>query len=332
MRIVKLKMTISKRIPILLVILIPLLFVNCVNAIEKIDSFKSINDITIDGKWTNVDEWNDTLEESLIFSEGSGKAYLRVKHDINYLYILVDFVTYNDTKTGDGCIVVLDTKHDGGSSVQQDDLAVLIRWNSPSEIYPAIQWGGWLYNWEFLPSNFEAKSSIESENNPYSNIPHVIFEFKIPKSSLNSSSTTLGFLVFVICDNENIKGALPIIFDTQKPDNWGDLLLFNDSIQIYYDAQTAIDIASFSIENAESEGRTEGLLEAKSLLNQAEDSMELHDYYEATSLSNQALIIASEATIPTQPPEKQEDTPGFEIMLVLLAIALVLFWNRRKQV
>jgi hypothetical protein len=332
MRIVKLKMTISKRIPILLVILIPLLFVNCVNAIEKIDSFKSINDITIDGKWTSVDEWNDTLEESLIFSEGSGKAYLRVKHDINYLYILVDFVTYNDTKTGDGCIVVLDTKHDGGSSVQQDDLAVLIRWNSPSEIYPAIQWGGWYYNWEFLPSNFEAKSSIESENNPYSNTPHVIFEFKIPKSSLNSSSTTLGFLVFVICDNENIKGALPIIFDTQKPDNWGDLLLFNDSIQIYYDAQTAIDLASISIENAESEGRTEGLLEAKSLLNQAEDSMGLHDYNEATSLSNQASIIASEATIPTQPPEKQEDTPGFEIMLVLLAIALVLFWNRRKQV
>lgn len=307
-----------------------LLCINCVNAIEKIDSFKLTNEITIDGKWTNVNEWNDTLEESLIFSEGAGKAYLRVKHDINNLYILVDFVTYNDTKTGDGCIIVLDTRHDGGSSVQQDDLAVLIRWNTSSEIYPAIQWGGWLNDWEFLPSNFETKSSIESENNPYSIIPHLIFEFKIPKSSFNLSSTTLGFLVFLICDNENIKAALPIIFDAQKPDNWADLLLFNESIQIYYGAQTAIDIASVSIENAESEGRTEGLLEAKSLLNQAGDSMELHDYNEVTSLASQASIIASEATVPSQPPEKEDDTPGFEIMVVLLAIALVLFWKRRK--
>ena len=100
------------------------------------------------------------------------------------------------------------------------------------------------------------------------------------------------------------------------------------STDLVADAQTAIDSASVSIENAESEGRTDGLSDAKSLLSQAEDSMELHDYIEATSLAGQALTSADEATVPTQTPE--EETPGFELLLVLLGITLVLFLKKRK--
>ena len=98
-----------------------IMIVNTVNTNNKIDSFTLTNEITIDGKWTNSEEWNDTIEEVLFFGKGSGEAYLHVKHDSEYLYVLVDFITYKDTKTGDGCLIVLDTKNDGGLSIQSDD-------------------------------------------------------------------------------------------------------------------------------------------------------------------------------------------------------------------
>jgi hypothetical protein len=319
---------------IALVILIPLIFLfgNCVNAVEIIDSFKSMNDIIIDGKWTSSEEWNGSSEELLIFGNGTGTAYLRLLNDDDYQYALVDFVTYNDTKTGDICMVVFDTKNDGGTSVKSDDLAVLIRWNTPTEIYSAIQWEGWVDTWVALPSDFEAESSKDIENNPYSTDPHLIFEFKIPKSYFEPSIVNLGFISMLICDNKNISAALPLLQFSHQPDDWYDLLIFNETIQIINDAQTALDAAGVSIENAESEGRTEGLSDAKSLFTQAEDSMELHDYIEVTSLAGQALTTADEATVPTQPLEDEDDddTPGFELILVLLGITLVLFWKRRK--
>jgi len=72
---------------------------------------------------------------------------------------MVDIVSYNKTEAGHSCIVVFDTENDGGSSIQSDDLAILIRWNSPLEILPAIQWQGCWNNWEDLPSDFIVNSS-----------------------------------------------------------------------------------------------------------------------------------------------------------------------------
>lgn len=303
--------------------------VNSALAKENLDCFTFTNDVTIDGTWTNSDEWNDAIEESLDFGKGSGEAYLRLKHDTENLYVLVDFLSYNETKTGDSCMVVLDTKHDGGSSARSDDLAVLIRWNTPTEIHPAIQWGGWTAEWELLPSNFVVNSSTDAEHNPYSTTPHLIFEFKIPKSSFKSSSTTLGFLVFLICDNENLNAALPLIQDASNPGNWADLKLFDNTIQIYYDAQTAIDSAYDVITKANSEGRTEGLDQAESLLEQAEATQGEHKYNETISLANQAIETAELATIPTQPPPTE--TPGFEIAIILISLVFLLFLKRKKK-
>ena len=306
-----------------------LILVNSALAKEKLDCFTFTNKIIVDGKWTTLDEWDDAIEETLDFGKGSGEAYLRVKHDAENLYVLVDFLTYYEIKTGDSCMVVLDTKHDGGSMIQPDDLAVLIRWNTPTEIYPAIQWEGWVADWEFLPSDFEVNSSIDAEQDPYSTTPHLIFEFKIPKSSFKSSSTTLGFLVFLICDNENLNAALPLVQEALKPDNWADLIFFGGTIQIYQDAQTAIDVANNAIINAKAEGRTEGLKQAETLIEQAEETHEAHNYNETITLANQATEAAELASIPTQPPSTE--TPGFELIFAICAIALIFFWKKQND-
>ena len=39
--------------------------VNSALAKENLDCFTFTNDVTIDGTWTNSDEWNDAIEESL---------------------------------------------------------------------------------------------------------------------------------------------------------------------------------------------------------------------------------------------------------------------------
>jgi len=325
------KLKICKRLSTIFITLITalVLFVSCVNAIEKIDSFKSTNSIIIDGKWTTYDEWINSSEESFIFVNGTGTAYLRFLNDDDYVYALVDFITYDDTKTGDSCMVVFDTKNDGGTLIKSDDLAVLIRWNTPTQIYPAIQWGGWTGNWENLPSDFEVDSSTDSENNLYSTDPHLIFEFKIPRDYFEPDIMQLGFISFLFIDDNDIMAGFPPIQPPHSPDDWNDLLLFNETIEIYIDAVTVLDAANNSIENAELEGRTEGLSEAKSLINQAEDSMKVHDYKEVISLSSQAITIADEAITPTQISEDKKDTPGFEIIFFVCAIALMLFCKRK---
>ena len=322
---------ICKRFVTIFVIMMPvlILFVSCVNAVEKIDCFKSTTNIIIDGKWTTSNEWINSSEESFIFVNGTGTAYLRFLNDDDYVYVLVDFITYNDTKTGDSCMIVFDTKNDDGNLIKSDDLAVLIRWNTPTQIHRAIQWGGWTGSWELLPSDFEVDSSTDSENNLYSPDPHLIFEFKIPRDYFEPDIMELGFISFLFIDDNGLMAVFPSIQPSYSPDDWYDLLLFNETIEIYNDAVTSFDAASVSIEYAESEGRTEGLSEAKSLINQAEDSMELHDYHEVISLSSQALTVADEAIIPAQIPEDKKDTPGFEIIFVFCAIALVLFCKRK---
>jgi hypothetical protein len=329
---VKIKMLNTKRLSLLLIIIIPLLLlsISCVNAIEIIDSFNTTNDIVIDGKWTTIEEWNHSSEESLIFGKGTGTAYLRLLNNADNLYVLVDFITYNDTKTGDSCMIVIDTKNDGGSSAKSDDLAIAIRWNTPSEIYPMMQWGGWEGNWEPISTDFELESSKDVENNPYSTNPHLIFEFKIPRDYFESEITNLGFIAFIFADNENILAALPLLQFSHQPDDWNDLILFNESIEIFKDAEAALVAASDAIKNAEIDGRTKGLTNAKSLINQAEDSMELHDYNNVISQANQAVAAANTATMPTEPTEKDNGTPGFELMLIIIAISFIILLKRRN--
>ena len=323
-----------KRLSILsiCILVIVLLLVNCVNAKEKIDAFKTNSDIIIDGKWTNSDEWNGSAEELFTFVKGNGIAYIRLLNDDDYLYVIVEHVSNNDTKTGDSCFIVIDTKNDGGTEIQLDDLAVLIRWNSPTVIYPAIQWEGWTGSWESLPSDIIVASSSDSEYSPYNNDTHLIYEFKIPRDYFEPNITQLGFLSSLFSDNENNSAGFPALQPPHSPDDWYELILFNETIQIYNDAVSAVNAAITAIDNAESEGRTEGLSAANMALSLALESMDLHDYNQVSIYANQASINASDAIEPTQPSdEEKKDTPGFEIFIVIFAISLVVFFKRKKS-
>jgi hypothetical protein len=179
-------------------------------------------DVTVDGKWTSPEEWTDALESSLTFMQGTGEAYFSMKHDDNNFYVLVDFVSRTKTVVGDGALVGLDTQNDGGKEIKDDDLAILIRWNTPTVSMGAMQWGGWTgQDWQSLASGgFEAKSSIEAENDPHSTAPHEIYEFRIPKATLKTPTSGLWV---GIGGGEAGYFALYPPADISSPDNWGQL-------------------------------------------------------------------------------------------------------------
>lgn len=180
------------------------------------------NPVTVDGKWTSAQEWTDASEFPLTFARGSGEAYFSMKHDSNNFYVLVDFVSRANTEVGDAALVVLDTQNSGGKQVNNDDLAILIRWNTVTESMGAMQWGGWTgQNWQPLPSGFEAKSSTESQNDPHSTAPHEIFEFRIPKTTFKAS--TSGLMVAVSAGAEQQDFAAYPYADISIPDNWAQL-------------------------------------------------------------------------------------------------------------
>lgn len=178
-------------------------------------------DVTIDGKWTSAQEWTDASEFPLTFMQGTGEAYFSMKHDNNNFYVLVDFVSRAKTVVGDDALVVLDTQNDGGKEIKDDDLAILIRWNTPAVSTGAMQWGGWMgQNWQPLPSGFEAKSSIEAQNDPHSTASHEIYEFRIPKTTFKASASGLWV---GIGGGEADYFALYPPADISSPDNWAQL-------------------------------------------------------------------------------------------------------------
>lgn len=182
---------------------------------------KLANDVTIDGKWTSAQEWTDASEFPLTFMEGTGEAYFSMKHDNNNFYVLVDFVSRAQTVVGDGALVGLDTQNDGGKEIKDDDLALLIRWNTPTVSMGAMQWHGWMgQNWQPLPSGFEAKSSTDAQNDPHSTASHEIYEFRIPKTTFKASAS--GLWVGIGGGEAGYFAVYPPA-DISSPDNWGQL-------------------------------------------------------------------------------------------------------------
>ena len=90
-------------------------------------------------------------------------------------------------------------------------------------------------------------------------------------------------------------------------------------------AEEAIGSASASISAARDEGRTVGLDDAETLLQQAEESYEIGDYDGAKSLAEQSQIAAEKAEEPEEPEEPEKPkTPYTWIVIGAVAVTIAL--------
>jgi hypothetical protein len=142
--------------------------------------------ITLDGIWTSTDEWTDAAE---ITTPG---GFFRLKHDLSYLYALLDYVSDNALENYDVAWVYIDTLKNGGNTPQTDDYAFSLQWSSTSQSSLVMQKGtgsDWVSSSPLLHS---AVSSTVATNDPYSSTPHVVYEFKLPLSILPSGTAQIG--------------------------------------------------------------------------------------------------------------------------------------------
>jgi len=183
-------------------------FTSHVEARETITCGKLDNPVTIDGKWTSEHEWVDAFQISIGFIQGSGEAYFKAKHDDNYLYALIDFVSDIESQEADTGAVVIDSKNNGGSTPQTDDFVLLGRWNSPTEFNNVIAWGTGTAWGSFmgLTGGFKVACSKDAANDPYSSSAHLIYEFQIPMSELDPTGIGIYAAAF---DREVNRGVWP---------------------------------------------------------------------------------------------------------------------------
>lgn len=194
----------------------------------------------IDGQWSTSTEWMDTSETKLE-NEFNQTAYLRIKHNMTQIFVLIDFVTDHSSSTYDQGGICFDTSNNGGDLPQDDDyLFGILAGQSPKQVdmYKGTASGekpadAWVRI--FLPEVI-GRASFSSLNDPYEGSRnHRIYEFCIPCKYLDVASN-YGFYAFV-CDwhNDTLlewpkdsggiweRGPVGAYTIPPSPQNWGDI-------------------------------------------------------------------------------------------------------------
>jgi hypothetical protein len=163
-----------------------------------------VNPVTMDGKWTTLDEWSDAQRLSMHVAEGpESTGFLRIKNDDQYLYLLVDFISDTTPAVGqtrgepvhwcyDGVSVGID-KHANDQKPRplgdRDDFAecvsgstcllIEVRWLSGYDAPQAVTPSG---------ASIDGAMSYDATNDPDSQTSHAIYELAIPTQTFVSPS------------------------------------------------------------------------------------------------------------------------------------------------
>ncbi len=137
----------------------------------------------IDGIESYNVEWKQSAEHVVEYHDGARLA-LRSVHDRDNVYLLLDMIT--DTvidKNRDFGIVCFDTKNDGGDRPKDDDYCFLATQGSNASITYS---GGGEFGLKLYlnkipnPNGVKAIAGVSNRFDRYTDIPHAIYEFKIP--------------------------------------------------------------------------------------------------------------------------------------------------------
>jgi hypothetical protein len=157
---------------------------------SEITSQPSVNPVIVDGMWTTEDEWSDAadfLEEGALFA---------IKDDSEFLYVLMDFIEDKKMENGDLGGINLDLYNDKAEKPQPDDVSISLIHSYPEGTKGWIFQGNgthWIVIWKedmdiADPLGIMSASTNITDNNPYSESPHVIYEFAIPRFIFENAS------------------------------------------------------------------------------------------------------------------------------------------------
>lgn len=224
--------------PIAIILLIALSF-NVAFADEIFITKRMDGDKTIfDGKWTFLQEWKSTSQDKINFEQGE-HFVIKTGHDYENIYILIDFVsdTKNDVN-GDRAIVCFDGNNEKSKIPDSNDFCF---WITSGSKHPITISGDSNFssvgNWKNIPNHSAliAAAGISDENDRYSQIPHLTYEFKIPIDQIGRNDV-YGFYVAVYDYSSQKWYNWPTDANFTKypfiasPDTWGELISPDKSI------------------------------------------------------------------------------------------------------
>ena len=150
-----------------------------------------MDEVIFDGKWTFTKEWKPTSED------GTGGAFLRSAHQDNFIYLLLDVYQDNTIDTNkDHAIVCFDTKNDQNAKPDDNDYCFMAKLGEDKAV--TLQGSQVSGEFKVIENHVDliAVGTTSDENDKYSKVPHVSYEFRIPIELLGRTDV-YGFYVGV---------------------------------------------------------------------------------------------------------------------------------------
>jgi len=198
-----------------------------------------MNDIIFDGKWTFPTEWKKSSLENLYHESNQMTSYIRTAHQDNFIYIMLDVVSDETIdKNQDEAVVCFDAKSEQSMLPDQNDFCFVINLGSDKPV--TLQGTSNSEGFKVVENHVDLIAMGESsdENDRYSKVPHVSYEFRIPIELLDRTDH-YGFYVQVFDFSESITYTWPPEIklesnsDIPFPDKWGVIFSPDKSIPEY---------------------------------------------------------------------------------------------------
>lgn len=188
-----------------------------------------MKDLVYDGKWSDRYEWKHSSQSEL----ETLRVQLRTAHQEEFIYVMIDVLedTTFDKKL-DQSIICFDTENNKSKIADVDDYCFTAILDS-SDGY-TLQGGSPIATEDYFrkisnPDGFIAVGNISDENDRYTKIPHVSYEFRIPLELIGRADN-YGFFVYVFDANTHTVSTYPELINMEdsknipSPSQWGDLI------------------------------------------------------------------------------------------------------------
>lgn len=187
-----------------------------------------IESVEFDGKWTYESEWKPSSATELKTDEGI--IYIKTAHKENFLYVLLDVIPDKIfSKAMDKSIICFENRDENVQVKNNFCFSAALNISTGKTFQDgAVSIQNSNYKLIKNPEGFIGIGGISDENDRYSKIPHVTYEYKIPIDSLGRSNV-YGFYVYVLDhDTGNIYTWPENILEENKKipssEKWGTII------------------------------------------------------------------------------------------------------------
>lgn len=152
---------------------------------------ETMTNVVFDGKWTFLEEWKNSSHNLIQYDSGE-MIHLRSAHQEDFVFFMINFISDTTLDTNmDRATICLEPYNEKNIKSDSNDYCfVAVFGSKSSHILQGGSTSAISGNFKkiFSESGYVGIGNISDENDRYSKIPHVSYEFKIPTALINRTS------------------------------------------------------------------------------------------------------------------------------------------------